>query len=314
MMARFGRSLSSEWRKVTATKTWWILALVFLGYAAMMAAPFAFLYGEIAGQGTGAAALTDTAALTVYSTTATFGYVIPLVFGALAATNELRHGTLGVTFAIEPRRGIVLAGKAAALAIVGAILALAGLFGAVGAGVPVLAYHGGLALAGTAAAPAIVGATLALAGLFGAVGAGVPVLAYNEVPTLLAEGGTWGLFLRVAIAIAMWAIIGFGVGLIVKNQAFAIVLAIGFTQFIEPVLRIGAQAWEWSATLGKFLPGAAMDSFVGASALNDMAATDPSMPEMNTSLGMGAGFGVLAAYAVVSCAIGWVLRLRADVD
>lgn len=276
MMARFGRSLSSEWRKVTATKTWWILALVFLGYAAMMAAPFAFLYGEIAGQGTDAAALTDTAALTVYSTTATFGYVIPLVFGALAATNELRHGTLGVTFAIEPRRGIVLAGKAAALAIVGAILALAG--------------------------------------LFGAVGAGVPVLAYNDVPTLLAEGGTWGLFLRVAVAIAMWAIIGFGVGLIVKNQAFAIVLAIGFTQFIEPVLRIGAQAWEWSATLGKFLPGAAMDSFVGASALNDMAATDPSMPEMNASLGMGAGFGVLAAYAVVSCAIGWVLRLRADVD
>lgn len=276
MIARFGRSLSSEWRKVTATKTWWILALVFLGYAAMMAAPFAFLFGEIAGPAPDAAALTDSAALTVYSTTATFGYVIPLVFGALAATNELRHGTLGVTFAIEPRRGIVLAGKAAALAIVGAILALAG--------------------------------------LFGAVGAGVPVLAYNEVPTLLAEGGTWGLFLRVAIAIAMWAIIGFGVGLIVKNQAFAIVLAIGFTQFIEPVLRIGAQAWEWSATLGKFLPGAAMDSFVGASALNDMAATDPSMPEMNTSLGMGAGFGVLAAYAVVSCAIGWVLRLRADVD
>ena len=276
MIARFGRSLSSEWRKVTATKTWWILALVFLAYAAMMAAPFAFLFGEVAGQAPEAAAFTESAALTVYSTTATFGYVIPLVFGALAATNELRHGTLGVTFAIEPRRGIVLGGKAAALAIVGAILAVAG--------------------------------------LLGAVGAGVPVLAYNDVPTLLAEVGTWGLFLRVAIAVAMWAIIGFGVGLIVKNQAFAIVLAIGFTQFIEPVLRIGAQAWEWSATLGKFLPGAAMDSFVGASALNDMAATDPTMPEMSTSLGMGAGFGVLAAYAVVSCAIGWVLRLRADVD
>src|SRR5690625_4367037 len=183
MMARFGRSLSSEWRKVTATKTWWILALVFLGYAAMMAAPFAFLYGEIAGQGTGAAALTDTAALTVYSTTATFGYVIPLVFGALAATNELRHGTLGVTFAIEPRRGIVLAGKAAALAIVGAILALAG--------------------------------------LFGAVGAGVPVLAYNDVPTLLAEGGTWGLLLRVALAIAMWGVSGGGGGRIVQNHAVA---------------------------------------------------------------------------------------------
>src|SRR5690625_7714952 len=105
MMARFGRSLSSEWRKVTATKTWWILALVFLGYAAMMAAPFAFLYGEIAGQGTGAAALTDTAALTVYSTTATFGYVIPRVFGARAATTELRLGPRGGTVELAPGRG-----------------------------------------------------------------------------------------------------------------------------------------------------------------------------------------------------------------
>lgn len=273
MIARFGRSVSSEWRKVTATKTWWILALVLLAYAAMMAAPFGFLFGDIAEQ-TGQAPPADSA-LMVYSTTATFGYVIPLVFGALAATNELRHSTLGVTFAVEPRRGIVLTGKTAALTAVGIVLAIAG--------------------------------------LLGAVGAGAPLLAVGDLPPMLGEAATWGLFARVAVSIAIWAVIGFGVGLIVKNQAFAIVLAIGFTQFIEPVARIGAQFWEWSAGLAKFLPGAAMDAFVGSSVLNEMSATDPSMPDAAATLGNGAGFAVLVAYAVVSCGIGWLLRLRADV-
>lgn len=274
MIARLTRSVSSEWAKITATKTWWILALTFLAYAAMMAAPFGFLFGELAGE-SGPDTFPDGAHM-VYSTTATFGYVIPLVFGALAATNELRHATLGITFAVEPRRGIVLGGKAAVLAVVGVVFALAGLAGAVGVGAPLLRVGG--------------------------------------LPTMLADGATWTLFARVILAIAIWAIIGFGVGLIVKNQAFAIVLAIGFTQFIEPVARIGAQFWDWSAALAKFLPGAAMDSFVGSSILNDMSATDPSMPEVANTLGMGAGIAVLLAYAVISCTIGWVLRLRADVS
>ncbi len=272
MIAKLARSISSELRKITGTKTWWTLALTLLVYAAMMAAVFAFLYGEIADQ---AGAAAEDSALTVYSTTATFGYVIPLVYGALAATNELRHGTLGVTFTVEPRRGIVLAGKALALAVVGGVFAVAG--------------------------------------LIGAVGAGAPLLAASDLSTMLGEGVAWGLFARVGFAIAIWVIIGFGVGLIVKNQAFAIVLAIGFTQFIEPVARLGAQFWEWSAALAKFLPGSAMDAFVGASAFNDLAAADPSMPEVSTTLGTGAGLAVLLAYAVASCATGWVLRLRADV-
>lgn len=276
MIARLGRSVSSEWRKVTATKTWWILALVLALYTAMMAASFAFIFQEVAEQAApGAGGEMDYAHL-VYSTTATLGYVVPLVFGALAATNELRHGTLGVTFTIEPRRGVVLAGKTVVLGVVGVILALSG--------------------------------------LVGAVAAGAPLLSLGDLPVMLGDGGTWAIFARITIAIALWAIIGFGAGLIVKNQAFAIVLAIGFTQFIEPVARIAAQFWDWSAAIGKFLPGAAMDSFVGVSVLNSVSATDPTMPDAAASLGMGSGLAVLAAYAALACAVGWVLRLKADVS
>lgn len=272
-MERISRSFSSEWRKVTATKTWWLLAIVMLLFSAMMGATFAFIYAEV-NEHTGQVA--GPVAWSVYASTATFGYMIPLVLGALAATNELRHHTLTVTFGIEPRRGIVLAGKALAMLVVGLVLAVAGLIGSVGTGAVILQWKG--------------------------------------VPTLLAEVGTWAVFGRIAIAIALWALIGFGMGLIVKNQAFAIVVAIAFPQFIEPIARMGAQFWQWTASLAKFLPGSATDAFVGASVYNEMSMTDPSLPDMQASLGVPGGFLVLLAYVVVLCAIGWLIRLRADVN
>lgn len=274
-MAGLMRAVSSEWRKTTATKTWWILAIVILVYSAMMAAPFGFMFGEIATFGGESDDLNQYAPM-VYSSASTFGYAIPLVLGALAATSELRHGTLGLTFTIEPRRTIVLLAKVIALLLVGAVTGIAG--------------------------------------YLGAIGAGAPLLAFNDVPAALGVLGTWSVIGRGVVALAVWAVIGFGVGLIVKNQAFAIVLAIAFTQFIEPVARIAAQFWDWSAALAKFLPGSAMDSFVGASILNDLSTMDPSAPSTSQALGTAAGFGVLAAYAVIACLIGWLLRLRADVE
>ncbi len=273
------RSISSEWRKNTATKTWWILAIVILAYAAMMAAPFGFMFGEFMGEAGNAPSIeTSRLGAMIYSTASTFGYTIPLVLGALAATNELRHGTLGVTFTIEPRRTVVLVGKLIVLLVVGAFIGIAG--------------------------------------YAGSIGAGAPLLAYGDIPTGLASATTWALIGRGIAALALWAVIGFGIGLIVKNQAFAIVLAIVFTQFIEPVLRIAAGLWEWTATVGKFLPGAAMDAFVGQSIFNDLAVMDPGGAQLQTStpLTMPQGFAVLLAYAVVACVIGWLMRLRADVE
>lgn len=272
-MSRLGRSISSEWRKITATKTWWTLAIVMALYVAMMAVTMAFMFTQMS-ELNGIPAPENSAALS-YSTTATLGYVIPLVFGALAATNELRHQTLGVTYAIEPRRGIVFAGKTIGLLAIGVII---GIFG-----------------------------------ILGAAGAAAPVLAYGDVSPGLTDGATWALLARIVLVLAIWAVIGFGVGLIVKNQAFAIVLAIGFTQLVEPVARIGAQFWDWAAAAAKYLPGAAMDAFVGESVLTGLGATDPSLPEVFDSLSQGAGFAVLVVYAVVACIIGWILRLRADV-
>lgn len=278
-MSRFTRSLSSEFRKVFATKMWWILALVIAAYAAMMAAAFAFMFQEMPGGmgalgGAGDEAKQSMANL-VYSGTATFGYAVPLLFGALAATGELRHRTLGTTFLIEPKRGLVLASKTVVVLAVGAALGIAGAIGNV------------------ATAASVMGADDAMLG----------------------TADTWALIARVVTALALWAAIGFGVGMLVRNQAMAVVLVLVFTQFVEPVARMGAQFWSWSAQLAKFLPGSASDAFVGASLMNDLSAVDPSAPSAGAEpLTILGGFAVLTAYAVVLLALSWLTRLRRDVD
>lgn len=274
-MNRLMRSLSAEWRKVRATKLWWILGLVLGLYSAMMAAMFAFIFGAMSDEMGGIALPPQQTANMVYASVSTFGYVIPLLLGALMATGELRHRTLALTFTLEPRRGIVLLSKTVVLLGFGIVLGIVGLLGAIGAGAPVLAATGGDAM--------------------------------------LDSGDTWLLVVRVLAAIGLWSIIGFGVGVLVRNQAFAIVLALVFTQFVEPVLRTGAQFWEWSAQVAKFLPGSATDAFVGASVMTSMSSLDPSLPDGAGALGIWGGLLVLLAYAIVAVAAGWALRWRRDV-
>lgn len=275
-MSRFMRSLSSEFRKLRATKIWWILAIVLLGYSAMIAAMFAFIFGAMADAMGGVELPAQETASMVYSSVSSFGYAVPLLLGALMATGELRHGTLGLAFTLEPRRGIVLLAKTKVLLAAGLVLGVAGLAGAVGAGAPILESTGGDAMLGSAE--------------------------------------TWLLFVRVLAAIAIWAIIGFGVGLIVRNQAVTIVIALVFTQFLEPILRSAAQFWDWSAQVAKFLPGAATDSFVGSSVMNSLTSLDPSAPTSGVDpLGIWGGLAVLAVYAVGSVLLGWLLRWRGDV-
>lgn len=274
-MSRMIRSLSSELRKVLATKLWWILAIVLAAYSAMMAGTFAFLFSA-AGEAAGGPALHGQAAANmVYSTVSSLGYAIPLLFGALLATGELRYRTLGLTFMLEPRRGLVLLNKAIVLIKFGIVLGVAGLIGSMGAGALVLSMTGG-----------------------------DPMLASSE---------TWALAVRVAVAVALWSVIGFGIGVLVQNQAITIVIGLVFTQFIEPTLRTGAAFWDWSAQVARFLPGSATDSFVGASLLNNLSSFDASLPPGAEPLGIGSGFLVLAAYAVVVLLLGWLLRWRRDV-
>ena len=270
-MSRFTRSLKAEFRKLVATKMWWILGIVIAAYSALMAGTFAAIFTIATDEMPSPMLDAEMTGKLVMSAVPSFGYVVPLLLGAIMATGELRHKILGLAFIAEPRRHIVLVAKIIVLLTFGAILALAGFAGAV-----------------------------------------VTVVWFMPEGWLTAE--TILLCLRSIATLALWAAIGFGVGLIVRNQAITIVLMLVFTQFIEPMLRMGAMFWEWSANIAKFLPGSASDGFVGMSILGDMGVVDDSMTGTSTTtFGIGIAALVLIGYAVVTVAVGWAARLRRDI-
>jgi hypothetical protein len=196
-------AIRAEFLKLTTTRLWWILGLILIGYVAFTAALIAGLFGALGDQ---LAAQPDAPQLPpeslppiVYSSTTAVGYVFPLILGTLAVTSEVRYQTLTPTFLAVPRRGRVLAAKLVVLAVTGAI-------------------SGGL-------------------GLVASMGAGAPILAATGNDPGLGDPNTWLLAGRVILAMALWAVIGVGVGSLIQNQIAAIIVVLAFTQFVEPSLR-----------------------------------------------------------------------------
>jgi len=264
------RSIRSEMLKVTTTRIWWILAIILFGYVGLVAGAMGALFSTISDQSGGQAVPSESVPPLVYSIATAVGYVIPLLFGALASTSEFRHQTLTPTFLATPKRSLVLGGKITTGAIWGVL------------------YAG--------------------VGLVASVGIGGLVIALTGHETLLGEPDTWALLGRIVLAMALWSIIGVALGVLIPNQVAVIVIVLAFTQFVEPLLRAASAFWEWTAELGRFLPGAAGDALVGSSiytSLTGMVAVDP--------LEWWQGGLVLAGYAAVFLVAGALTTWRRDV-
>lgn len=268
-------AIRSEFLKLITIRLWWILLLILIAYVGFTAALVAGLFGALGEQLSaqpGAPQLpAETLPPVVYSAVTAVGYVFPLILGALAVTSEFRYQTLTPTFLAGPRRGVVLAAKLVVLFVAGAV------FGVVG--------------------------------LVASIGLGAPILSLTGIDPALDNPDTWLLAARAVLAMALWAVIGVGIGAVIPNQIASIVVVLAFTQFVEPILRFGASIWEWTAQIGKFLPGAASDALVGAS--------------LFTSLGMGTtevqtlewwqGGLVLLGIGVVVTIAGFATSWRRDV-
>ncbi|TFD77555.1 ABC transporter permease [Cryobacterium psychrophilum] len=258
---------------------WWILLLVLFGYIAMLAVGLAALFGGISSgaipadvantSGMGVPGLTALPTL-VYGLGAAVGYVFPILIGTLATTSEVRHQTLTPTFLANPRRGSVLAAKAIALFVMG-----------VGYGV---------------------------VAVLASVGTGALTLAAFGVDTQLGEADTWALVGRLVLAMALWAIVGVGLGVLVPSQVAAIVIVLAFTQFVEPLLRLATSFIDWTATVGQFLPGAASDALVGSSFYSMMSPTGSVV-----MLDWWQGGLVLLAYAIAFTVVGYFVSWKRDV-
>ncbi|MBX9471431.1 ABC transporter permease [Microcella sp.] len=276
------RATAAEFAKVFSLKAWWLLGLIMVAYVGMTAAGLAFFFSDLGSQLAGAGASAPeldpvVTANLVYSSVTAVGLVILLLFGALLATTEYRHGTLTPTVLAQPRRGVVLAAKGIVAALMGALYGVMGLVGSVGLGAPVLAALG--------------------------------------ESTALDEPEVIAVLMRTLLATALWSLLGLGLGALLTSQIAAIVIVLAFTQFVEPILRLVANVWEWSASLGRFLPGAATDALVGAGLFSSLNAFDSSIPasEVDALLWWQGGV-ILAALAAVLLVAASLTTMRRDVE
>jgi ABC-2 type transport system permease protein len=272
----FPSAVRAELMKLTSTRLWWVLLLVLVGYVAFVAGILGGVLGglgeQLATSGGNVPRLPDADLhRVVYSVASSIGYVFPVLLGALATTAEFRHQTLTPTFLATPRRATVLGAKLVVLAVFGAGYGIAALVASVGLG----------------------------GGILGALGK----------PADFASEDTWLLIGRVVLAMAVWAVIGVGLGVLVPSQVAAIVIVLAFTQFIEPILRVVASIWEWTSGIGQFLPGAASDALVGASVFTVMGAGSGPVKVLE----WWQGGLVLLAFAVIAAAVGYLISWRGDV-
>ena len=267
-------AIRSEAVKLTTTRLWWVLVLIMVGYVGFTAALLAGLFGalgdQLAAQPDAPQLPPETIPPVVYSAVTAVGYVFPLILGTLAITSEVRYQTLTPTFLAEPRRGRVLGAKLVVLAVAGAVFGVVGLVVSMGLGASILTATG------------------------------------NDAA--LGDSGTWALAGRVVLAMALWAVIGVGVGSLIQNQVAAIITVLAFTQFVEPILRFGTSIWDWTAAVGRFLPGAASDALVGSSIFTSFAGAGTVDP-----LQWWQGGLVLLGIAAVVSIIGYLTAWRRDI-
>jgi len=167
-----------------------------------------------------------------------------LILGIRSFTDEFRHGTIGWTLLLVNERWRLVVAKAAMAAMAAGITALA-------AQAVMVALASGLAEAK--------GATL---GLSGADAASVA---------------------RLTIAAGAWAVLGVGIGALVRHQMVAVVGGLVWVLVVENL------ASGLLADAGRFLPGQAAHAVANGTAVNDL------LPPWMAVL-------VLLAYVVV---LGW---------
>jgi hypothetical protein len=182
------------------------------------------------------------------------------VIGAVGLTGEFRHRTVTATFLATPHRGRVVAAKLVTYAVVGA---------------------------GYGVVCTVVVATIAALWL---PDQGINLsLAGNGLPARMAGG---------VVAVAIFGVIGVGLGALLREQAATVVALLLYLYVVEPVVtRIPALS-DWTI----YLPGPAGSALTGIA-----LAGQTFLPAWQGAL-------VLAAYGAGFATVGTWLAMRRDVS
>lgn len=195
--------------------------------------------------------------------------IFPALLGAAAMTQEYRHRTITPAFLIAPRRFPVVAAKVVVYVVVGA----------------------GFGLAAAAAAVLALGGVLLATGV--EAGSGPDAIA--------------GLLVRTVAAMAVYAVLGVGVGALLRNQFAALAVLGGYLYMGEMVLLLIPGVNQ----VYPYLPGGATSALTRFTVVGDAMRTQiGGVPEM---LSAPLGALVLLGYGLAAAAVAVVLPMRRDV-
>ena len=226
--------------------------------ACVMVAGFAILFTSFAGNAKSGIPPVGTPLYEELAlSTAANANVLFLILGIIGMTQEYRHRTATPTFLTSPRRGHVVVAKLVAYALAAVPFALL----VVAVNYVVVAIHAGA----RGAAPALNG---------------------DNLSTLAMSG----------LALVIYAVIGVGLGALLRNQVGAIVGGLVYLFVIEPIIR----AIPATAGAYKWMPGGALEA---------LTATFQG-PEL---LEAWQGGLLLLGYGLVAAVLGTFLAVRRDV-
>jgi hypothetical protein len=197
------------------------------------------------------------------------GTIIMLCLGIMSFGGEFRHNTITPTLLVEPRRPRVVGAKLTSIALVGLLFAVVALAVAVAIAAPWLA------------------------------GTGYPVS--------LGDGEFWLQVLGNVLVLVLYGLIGFGLGVLIRNQVVAIVLAVVWVFVLEQIL--SAVSARWFSWLAPYLPSSAAASLQRVFVPEGLEGAQ-FIPHY---LPMWGGGLVLLAYALVFTGIGTMFVLNRDI-
>jgi ABC-type transport system involved in multi-copper enzyme maturation permease subunit len=189
----------------------------------------------------------------------TIGALFAALVGAIGITGEFRHGTIRPTLLATPDRTRVIAAKVIAGALAGLAI-----------GVIAEALTAGIGAAG---------------------------FALRGIPIAIDAGDFIQLVIGGAAAAAVWAVIGTGIGTLVRGQVGAVVGLCVWLLLIENILITNV------AAAGKFAPGAAAGALAGMT---------PNAGAAALLAPIGGAF-VLVGYAIAATGAGLVAFERSDI-
>jgi ABC-type transport system involved in multi-copper enzyme maturation permease subunit len=207
-----------------------------------------------AGKSGGAPALSTGEGVRNVMSAGSSGTIIVLIIGILIMAGEFRHGTVTSTFLVSPKRGRVVGAKIVASVLVGT---------------------------GIAIAAAVL--TLAIS---------VPWLASKHIHPHILSHNVGVVLLGGIAATAIYAVVGVGVGSLIRNQMAAVVVAFGWSLVAESLLI------DLAHEIGRWTPGGAAAALDGVS--------------RNALLPMWGGAVLFVAYGLIFAASG-TRSMRRDI-